>query len=162
MRKLWTVALLTLALLAIPGAAAADQSGQNPATEFVATLTGGQEVPPVATAATGRVTFELDEDGTIEYEATMKNITGVFMAHIHAPALPGQNAGVLVWLCGNGVGPPGTPPCTNRGFEGRVHVTAAVLNFMRTGRAYANVHTLPSHPGGEIRGQIRTENDESN
>jgi hypothetical protein len=155
MRRFWTIALLTVALFAIPSAAAADQSGQH--EQFTADMSGAKEVPPVATAAIGRVIFDLDEAGTVKYEATMENITGVFMAHIHAPAPPGQNAPIVVWLCGNGVGPPGTPACTNQGFHGSFHITATVLNFIHTGQAYANVHTLPNHPGGEIRGQINAQ-----
>ena len=32
---------------------------------------------------------------------------------------------------------------------------AAAIVAMRAGAAYANVHTSPLSPGGEIRGQIR-------
>jgi hypothetical protein len=159
MRRLSTVVLLAIALFAIPSAVAAGQSGQH--EQFTADLSGAKEVPPVVTAARGQVTFDLDEDGTVKYEATMTNITGVFMAHIHAPAPPGQNAGVVVWLCGNGVGPAGTPRCTNQGFKGSFHVSSAVLNYIHTGQAYANVHTLPNHPGGEIRGQINAQGEDS-
>jgi hypothetical protein len=34
------------------------------------------------------------------------------------------------------------------------HPLAELLTDIRSGDAYVNVHTLPNHPGGEIRGQL--------
>ena len=35
---------------------------------------------------------------------------------------------------------------------------AEILRAMRAGDAYANIHTSPRWPGGEIRGQINDKN----
>jgi hypothetical protein len=82
------------------------------------------------------------------------------------------NGPIVIWLCGTSFnpGPEGTQPCpqsgTVRGMITSVNVLASpatqllaagelseMLNAMRNGAAYANVHSDLS-PGGEIRGQI--------
>ena len=141
-------------------------------------LSGAEEVPARNTPATGRAIFHVGTDGnTIAYELTVSNIRNVFQAHIHmAPA--GQNGGIVAWLYPStavGAGPPGGGP-----IEGRIGVgtitqanlvgalagqpLSALLDAMRAGNTYVNVHTndgvAPADtgpgdfPGGELRGQI--------
>lgn len=134
---------------------------------FRAHLTGDSEVPPVETRAQGQATFKLDRaGGELAYRLIVANIDDVFMAHVHlAPA--GQNGPVVAWL----YPPDGPPPEQIDGrFDGvlaEATVTAddlvgplagepldALVEHLRTGGAYVNVHTT-AHPAGEVRGQIR-------
>lgn len=133
---------------------------------FVAPLSGGEEVPAVATEARGLARFQLSRSGDeIEYRLIVANIENVLMSHIHlAPA--GQNGGVVVWLY-----PEGPPPQLIEGRSDGVLATGtitadqlvgalagedlgALLEVMEAGGAYVNVHTS-QFPGGEVRGQIR-------
>ena len=147
---------------------------------FRATLTGYQEVPAVSTLAGGSFQANLigdflDPNARVEYVLTYNGLQAdITQAHIHF-AQKSVNGAIVVWLCGTGTGtlagPAGTPPCpgarsgTVRGSFGPGNVQtvatqqistgdlAEVILAMRSGNAYANVHTTVS-PGGEIRGQI--------
>ena len=133
---------------------------------FVAHLSGDQEVPAADTLAQGQAIFNLSRDGnSIRYRLIVANIENVRMAHLHlAPA--GQNGGVVVWLY-----PEGPPP---QKIEGRVNGVLAIgtiseddlvgdlagysidelIGEMLDGNIYVNVHT-DQFPGGEIRGQVK-------
>lgn len=151
---------------------------------FNATLTGFEETPlTISTGARGRFRAELVTEPlgmALEYElsysgiegGTPMNGTGVaFAAHIHLGARA-TSGGVSAFLCGG----PTTPVCpTTAGMVTGTIRPANVLGpagqgidpgefvelirAMRAGAAYANVHSLPSRAGGEIRGQIRTRGD---
>ena len=139
-------------------------------------LNGLDEVPVVITGATGelRVKIPLDEQ-TIEYILKYEGIEGgdVLQAHIHLGQkhTTGQ---IVLYLCTNVGGAPlsppanPTPPCPV-GPDGAVSGTLipanviartaqgvgtddlpAVIEAIRKGVAYANVHTTVS-PSGEIR-----------
>jgi hypothetical protein len=154
----------TAFLLCIAFAAAADEG-----TRFRAALVGTQEVPAIFAA--GSAIFEarvLDNDTRIEFQLTYEQLTAPpLAAHVHF----GQravNGGVSFFFCGGG----GKPPCpasTSGTVTGTVVAAdvvgpaaqgiapgnlAAILQMIRAGLGYANMHT-PLHPGGEIRGQIR-------
>lgn len=104
------------------------------------------------------------------------------MAHIHF-AQPGVNGGIFIWLCGSAKapGPTGTPTCPAGGGTVTGSVTSAAvqsllsppqaagasqnlnpgdfagaIRILQSGDAYVNVHTT-NFPGGEIRGQVKTE-----
>lgn len=133
---------------------------------FVAHLSGGEEVPPADTKATGQAKFQLSRDGTeLSFRLNVANIENITQAHIHlAPA--GQNGGVVAWLY------PDAPPAQlipgrTQGTLAKGTITAgdlvgslagegldALVDAMRAGDTYVNVHTA-QFPGGEIRGQIR-------
>src|SRR3970040_999640 len=89
-----TLALL-IVLLATVGTAAADNT-----RNFVAHLSGDEEVPAVATLAQGQAIFHLSEDGSeLHFKLIVANITNVVAAHIHvAPA--GVNGPVVAFLYG--------------------------------------------------------------
>jgi CHRD domain len=165
-RMLVLVVLLALALLA-PAAAAL--AGDN----FVATLSGDQEVPARDTQAVGVATFKLSEDGTaLGFKVNVANIDNVVAAHIHCGAA-GVNGPVGVTLFGgpagggavNGTLAEGTVTAPDAGNACGWTSLAAVLAAIRSGNAYVNVHTndgvAPPNtgpgdfPGGEIRGQVR-------
>jgi hypothetical protein len=160
------VVMLALALVAPASAALA---GDN----FVATLSGDQEVPARDTQAVGVATFKLREDGTaLEFKVNVANIDNVFAAHIHCGAV-GVNGPVGVTLF---AGAPAGGAFNGTLAEGAITAPdpgngcgwtdlAAVLAAMASGGTYVNVHTndgvAPPNtgpgdfPGGEIRGQVR-------
>jgi glucose/arabinose dehydrogenase len=132
--------------------------------EFGAVLTGQEEVPPVITSASAVALFQLNPDGTLSYElratAPIENAT---QAHIHLGAR-GQNGPVVLFLFGlNAAGQNfqpgdliGSGTAGDANVIGRPNFTASISNLverMRQGRAYVNLHTL-ANPPGEVRGQI--------
>jgi CHRD domain len=150
------------------------------AEEIQATLIGFQEVPAVSTVATGefRATIDHDED-SIDYEISYQGLQGtVQQSHIHVGQFS-VTGSIVIWLCQTVTTPAPasvaglTPFCPQSGTV-TGHITAAnviaastvsqqiaagelaeVIAAIRAGVAYANVHTTPLSPGGEIRGQIR-------
>jgi hypothetical protein len=133
---------------------------------FIAPLSGREEVPPVETRATGVAQFKVSRDGTeIEYRLNVANIENVTMAHIHLAAA-GANGPVVVWLYPDEP-PPQPIPGRFSGVLARGTITAAdlvgplagepldaLVEVMRAGETYVNVHT-EQFPAGEVRGQIR-------
>lgn len=159
------------------------------ANTFTARLRGLNEVPPVATAATGSFSATLSADGTtLTYTVSYSNLNApILFSHIHF-GLPREATGIMVFLCGPAAGamggpPAGTPdpPACVAGTSGTVtgSVTAAnvigpnaqgitpgadfakVVQALREGAAYVNVHTMRS-PSGEIRGQVRGGDSDNN
>jgi CHRD domain len=133
---------------------------------FEATLSGKAETPPVDTPAHGTATFVLGKGGKgLHYTLTVADIENASMAHIHI-GHAGEKGPVAVWLY------PSKPLAVVKkgkftGVLARGTITAAnlvgplkgktiedLVNAIKAGDAYANVHTT-SHPDGEIRGQIR-------
>jgi hypothetical protein len=108
-----------------------------------ATLDGLQEVPPNASPATGFASLFLDDvANTLTISLTFGGLLGSqTAAHVHGPAAPGSNAGILVGL------PLGT-------FVSQVlPITDTIEGHVLAGLTYINVHT-PVFPGGGIRGQV--------
>ena len=155
------LALIALALTASPTLGAQLQ--------FTASLKGANERPvPVDTNAAGLAKFTINAAGTeITYRLIVANIDGVTQAHIHC-GTPDVAGPVVVFLYGfnpigvavNGILAEGTITQANviarassAACPGGVATLADVIAKMRTGGAYANVHTL-TWPGGEIRGPI--------
>jgi hypothetical protein len=140
---------------------------------FAAHLTGTQEVittgtsTPGTSLATGLATFQLSDDGkSLRYRLTVSHLTGAFAAHIHLNGA-GVNGPVVVPLFNSA-----TPTGEVNGLLSQGTITAAslvgplfghpfaeLLTDIRSGDAYVNVHTKPSHLGGEIRGQMVAGND---
>ncbi len=136
-------------------------------TQFRAHMTGDQEVveEPVITNATGQARFQLSRDGTgLQFRLIVANIQNVTMAHIHLGA-PGVNGPVVVWLY-----PEGPPAALLPGSTSGILATGVIthenlvgplagqsledlVDLLRTGETYVNVHTQ-QYPAGEIRGQI--------
>jgi hypothetical protein len=132
---------------------------------FRAHLSGGNEVPPNPSQATGEAIFQLSKDGTeLSYKLIVANIDNVRMSHIHL-AQPGVNGGIVTWLY------PSAPPMllipgTTNGILAEGVITNAnligalagktvldLINHFKAGNAYVNVHTAQYGPG-EICGQI--------
>ncbi len=110
---------------------------------LVCELRGGQEVPPTPSTALGCGRFVIDTNAnTLSFYIVYTGLTTAeTAAHIHGPASPGVNAGIVFPL------PAGSP---------KVGVWAypeAMETDILEGRTYVNVHTV-MFGGGEIRGQI--------
>ncbi|HZC98900.1 MAG TPA: CHRD domain-containing protein [Actinomycetes bacterium] len=170
MRRIGVLAgMLMLALLALLALTPSASAGDN----FVATLSGDEEVPARDTQAVGVATFKLREEGTaLEFKVNVANIDNPFAAHIHCGAV-GINGpiGVTLFLgplaagAVNGTLAEGTITGPDPGNACGWSDLAAVLAAIQTGDTYVNVHTndgVPpvntgpgDFPGGEIRGQIR-------
>ena len=142
---------------------ASEQSLMSKRT-FTAHLSADNEVPVNGSQAQGQVIFHLSKDGTeMSYKLIVANIENVRAAHIHCAA-EGVNGPVVVGLYGtpttgvsNGVLAEGTITDANvnaLACIGSVKSLAAVLDLIRSGNAYVNVHTTQL-PGGEIRGQLK-------
>ncbi|MBM3549372.1 MAG: CHRD domain-containing protein [Alphaproteobacteria bacterium] len=129
-------------------AACADMGGSTAQApiNLRASLSGAQEVPPVASPSTG--------SATLTYDAASKRLTWsvtwsplnapATMAHFHGPAAPGANAGVALPIGGAGM----TSPA-----NGQATLNDAQAADLLAGRWYINIHSS-AHPGGEIRGQV--------
>jgi hypothetical protein len=103
-RTIVLVVMLALGLLTLAPSALA---GDN----FVATLSGDQEVPARDTQARGVATFKLREDGAaLRFKVNVANIDNPFAAHIHCGAV-GVNGPVGVTLF---MGAPAGVPSTGR------------------------------------------------
>ena len=170
--KMIHVALALLMTASMPALARAEN--------VHAALIGYQEVPSVSTPASGEFHARISHDETsISYSLTYGNLIGtVQQSHIHF-AQRGVNGSVVVWLCQTATTPAPatvaaiTPFCPQSGtVTGTITaanvVTAGtasqqivageldeVIAAIRAGVAYANIHSTPLNPGGEIRGQIR-------
>jgi CHRD domain len=163
------IGLVLASTLAVLGLAPTAWAGEN----FVAPLSGNQEVPVRDTPATGVAKFKLRDGGTaLLFKVNVEDINNVVAAHIHCGAV-GENGPVGVTLF---MGPPAGGAFEGTLAEGTITAPdpgngcgwtdlAAVLTALQSGDAYVNVHTndgvAPTNtgpgdfPGGEIRGQIR-------
>jgi glucose/arabinose dehydrogenase len=131
--------------------------------KFASTLTGREEVPPVTTDASATADFVLNSDGTLSYELRATGpIQDATQAHIHLGGR-GQNGPVVAFLFGFVTGGQdfaagdliASGTITDASVIARPGFTPTVANLvnrMRQGRTYTNLHTL-AFPGGEIRGQ---------
>ena len=115
---------------------------------FKATLSGASEVPPVAIAAKGTFSAKyLKESGLLLWDMSYDGLSGpAAAAHIHGPAVEGQNAGVLF-----GFNNPVSSP-----MSGQLTLTPAQFTDLTAGKLYVNVHTA-ANKGGEIRGQLKAQ-----
>jgi hypothetical protein len=160
------VTLATIAIIVALGSMTANgfinsALGQQ---SFSAELTGGDEVPPVDTNATGIANFQNNVQ-TVNYQLSVNDLANVTQAHIHRGE-EGENGKVVVTLYNSTM-----PTGPKSGLLSQGNITAAnlqgplaghpltdLISIMENGTAYANVHTK-DFPLGEIRGQISGEGD---
>jgi len=129
---------------------------------FAAGLTGGQEVPPVVTAAKGIARLKLNAAETaMRFVVKVAQITDVTASHIHCGAV-GVNGPVGVTLFSGGPVSFGAEPgilaegiteAPDAGNGCGWADMADVIVAQANGATYVNVHTLVN-AAGEIRGQI--------
>jgi CHRD domain len=174
MRKAVLLGLVVIfGVLAVSAVALADRGkGKgNGNKNFSARLNGWEEDPSQVTTGTGRFRATAINTTRIDFVLSYENLEGtnVAQAHIHIGSRH-ESGAISAFLCG----PPTQPPCPP-GPNGQVTGTieandivasgaaqgvepgnfADLLRAMRKGETYANVHTAPRAPGGEIRGQIK-------
>ena len=178
------VSLLAAAILAAGMSVTPARSDGENGRNLRADLKGLREVPSVSTVARGSFRARVNQEGTaIEYQLNYQGLEGtVTQSHIHF----GQhdvNGGISVWLCqtATNVSPvPATPTCANPPSDDEPEASgtltaadvvgpagqgiaatefAELLRAIRGGSAYVNVHSS-KFPGGEIRGQIRANDDD--
>jgi hypothetical protein len=165
------VGLLGILAAALVGASAiADRGGGR---DFEARLSGYSENPSISTPAQGRFKAQI-RGNEIRYELRYSGIDGgdAFAAHIHF-ADKHVNGGIVAFLCGGGDKPPCPPrqgtvrgvidPAdisgpNNQGIEPSSFAEAVAA--IKAGFTYANVHSTPRFENGELRGEIRSHDDD--
>lgn len=157
--------LIGVAFMAFAGTAQADT------LTFTTTLSGVNEVPPNLSLGFGNSTVIFDTLAhTLTVNVTFSGLlSSTAASHIHCCGGPGVNAAVAVPFPGfpNGVTSGSysntfdltNPISFSAGFITSAGGTTAqaealLLAGMLAGNSYLNIHTLPSFPGGEIRGQL--------
>jgi hypothetical protein len=176
-------AAIALAAVLLAGAAvgrtarASDDNNddRNNGQEFTARLLGSEEVPAVQTNMTGKAEIALNGDETkAEFALSVRKGVRVTQSHIHC-APKGVNGPIVVFLAGfhnrgwdvdgtwvenatatdaNVIPPPAGSTCPQV-----INNLRDLAEAMRRGNTYVNVHTV-AHPGGEIRGQLRQDDEE--
>ena len=156
--RLWPKTLPIVIALTIIVMLANNASAAQP--NFVAGLTGNQEVPSVNSNATGSASFSPVSDSMIRYVVNVTGLTNVTQADLHV-AKEGKNGPVVLTIFSSKV------PVTNiTGILSQGNITSAnfqgpmmgkqlsnLTDLMQKGGAYVNVLTV-QNPNGEIRGQL--------
>jgi len=173
MRK-FLLAVLTLLCVSAVIVAAAEKEK----THLRARLFAIEENPTNITNGTGTFTATVNDDSTITYTLSYKNLSApAVVAHIHIGATK-TNGGVSIFLCGPASSPAHAVCPNDATNSGTVSGTAAaadvvgptaqgvaagnmaaVVQAIASHVTYVNVHNA-NHPGGEIRGQIRQHGDD--
>jgi hypothetical protein len=109
-----------------------------------AVLTGGDEVPPVRTSASGNGRFMIETDGAISGHIVVNGMDTT-AAHIHMGG-PIENGPVIITL-NKGMGGEFTVPMGAK-------LTADQMVAFKAGRLYVNAHSA-ANKGGEVRGEMR-------
>lgn len=154
------MAMLVLLLTASGALAAQMNFRAHMASEVIVPLPAGVE-----SNAQGQAIFHLsDDEMTVDYKINVANVDHVIMAHIHRYVGDGRNGPILVWLYPSPTSSgPGSPTGRVDGNLVKGSFDASnvrggltleqVVEMMRTGEAYVNVHTSQA-PAGEINGHI--------
>ncbi|MBI5118999.1 CHRD domain-containing protein [Candidatus Poribacteria bacterium] len=121
----------------------------------IANMSGQQEVPPVATAASGKAGLIFDAALTqIAFEIEAANIAGVTGATVHLGSTT-ENGPVIFVLTNTGfiTRLTGTLTQTDLIPAPGIATLADAINAMKNGDTYVNIATA-AHPAGEIRGHL--------
>jgi hypothetical protein len=156
-----TLALLYTSVISNQNLSTMEQTtfAQQQEQIFVASnMTGTKEVPPVRTLASGSATF-VNNQTFIDYDLSVSDLYNATAAHIHQ-GKAGANGPIVVTLYKTTDRSPGlfggySGNITSSMLEGplRGEQLSALVELMRSGQAYVNVHTI-KNPNGEIRDQI--------
>lgn len=129
-----------------PGGEIRGQVAPPPVEILFTNLSGEQEVPALASAASGIAASTVDrEAGTITLHMNASGADDATASHVHI-AFAGENGGVLVALEQD-------PVDVGHWSVSAAQLDSAALDDYLSGRLYVNLHT-PANPAGEIRGQI--------
>ena len=112
--------------------------------EIKVVLSGNQEIPPVATSASGTGTITVKADRSVIGNATITGMS-VTVAHIHEAAA-GTTGPIIVPLIRTADNVWSVPTGTR--------LTDAQYESYKAGNLYFNIHS-EAHRSGEIRGQIK-------
>jgi CHRD domain len=103
--------------------------------------------PGIGITSTGKGTATASLDTatkTLTWTVDYSGLSGpATAAHIHGPADPGANAGIVVPFTGDLASP----------IKGSATLTDAQIAQLEAGKWYVNIHTEANKPG-EIRGQL--------
>jgi hypothetical protein len=99
----------------------------------------------VKSSGKGTATATLDTNTkTLTWTVDYSGLSGpATAAHIHGPADPGANAGIVIPFTGNLASP----------IKGSATLSDAQMAQLEAGKWYVNIHTEANKPG-EIRGQL--------
>lgn len=169
--------LFSCILVLAAGALWVSQATADGRQTFRARLRGFQEVPSISTTAFGEFRAKLNRQrDTVTYELTFNDLQApVLFSHIHLAATA-SNGGIMTFLCGGQTKPACPQSGTVNGTITAADITGAggaglpaqgispeefeeFLRALRSGFTYVNVHSQ-LFPGGEIRGQINSEDDD--
>jgi hypothetical protein len=140
----WVLKNSRLAVLSAVTLLFAGYSGLALSEEVKVTLKGDNEIPPVATVATGTGILDVGPDKSISGSVTISGMT-VTVAHIHEAAA-GKNGPIVVPLTRTSDSVWTVPVGAK--------LTDAQYESYKAGNLYFNIHSA-THKSGEIRGQIR-------
>ncbi len=176
MKRLVLISFLGVALLAAIAATAAVAHNDN--GKGKARLDSYQETPlTLSTPGTGSFRIRVSSDG-LHYKLRYQDLSApVTQAHIHF-GRTGLSGGIVAFLCGPQPQAGDKPTCPASGtVEGVIDMAdilgpvpnqgiaagelREVIKALRKGAIYANVHTT-AFPGGEIRGQVGSNNNGDN
>ena len=116
----------------------------SPVKNVSLTLTGSEEVPPVATDARATGTIMVTDNMSVSGNVTTSGLAGV-AAHIHVGAR-GENGPVAIGLVKIAENIWAVPAGAK--------FTDAQFASYQAGNLYINVHTA-ANPGGELRAQMK-------
>ena len=112
--------------------------------QFVARLSGSNEVPPIQTSATGTAKFTVSADGkSLNYVLNVTNMNGVTGAHIHS-GKQGETGPIVLGLFNGGmVGP---PTGKENGVLAKGNITSSDLQGTMPGKQISDlVNLMKSH-----------------
>ena len=132
-----------MALAGAVGILASCQSMETMSGQQV-TLSGNNEVPAVATSASGSGTVTIKDDRSVSVHIMVTGMTAT-AAHIHEAAA-GANGPVIVPFTKTGDNVFDAPAGAK--------LTDAQYAAYKAGNLYVNVHSA-KNPGGEIRAQLK-------
>ena len=136
--------LFRLAPIALVAGLSMGAIGTAQAVEVKLKLTGDQEVPAVASTATGVGALVIKDDKSVSGSIKTAGIEGT-VAHIHL-AEPGKNGPPIITLTKSAENTWSVP-------EG-AKLTDEQYKAFKEGNLYVNVHSA-EHKGGEIRTQLK-------
>ncbi len=136
--------LFRLAPIALAGSFAVGAVGTAQAADVKVKLTGDQEVPAVASSATGVGTIVIKDDKSVSGSIKTTGIAGT-VAHIHL-AEPGKNGPPIITLTKTAENAWSVPDAAKLSDE--------QYKAFKEGNLYVNIHSA-EHKGGEIRTQLK-------
>jgi hypothetical protein len=136
--------LFRLAPIALAAGVVVGAMGTAQAVDVKVKLTGDQEVPAVASTATGVGSIVIKDDKSVSGSIKTSGIEGT-VAHIHL-AEPGKNGPPIITLTKNAENTWSVPEAAK--------LTDEQYKAFKEGNLYVNIHSA-EHKGGEIRTQLK-------